>query len=242
MNNIALNTLQNDVQMSPQFQKLAKILFSGNKVNKFYRGKIKTGREMVRYLNKRGLNVKLVGDKKTGEAVMTFSPPRRTNFYTGGINGKVYINPKDPGHVYVMPSDVYDLYGNKMDFLTKKILGMKNNQLNLMGIKRVKVPDPSNWGKPKDIVAKVSKDRIKGIKKAKKASNVPENLDYGQPSYTDEQVKSFMKSPNKRLEAMDEIVRLADETNITASRAIKTFGVGGSGILTASWFMGDNDE
>ena len=115
------------------------------------------GRQMTRKLNREGIPAKQLGD----EAVYTFSPPIKSNYYTGGINGKVYMSGKDPGHAYIMPSDVYDIFGGKFDMLVKKGLGLKNTQLNLMGVKRIKLPNPEHWGTTKRRLDAVSKGRDK---------------------------------------------------------------------------------
>jgi|9_EtaG_2_1085328.scaffolds.fasta_scaffold19852_2 hypothetical protein len=79
--------------------------------------------------------------------VISFGPSMKSNFYTGGINGKVFWSPKDPDYFRIVPSDAFDLFGKNTEWMAKKVFGLQNNVLNVMGIKKVKIPDHTKWGK-----------------------------------------------------------------------------------------------
>ena len=86
-------------------------------------------------------SVQIVDDK----VVVSYSPTFKSNEYTGGINGKVMIDPRDPKHAYLLPSDAFDLYGKKFEWLSKNVFGMKHELLNVMGVKKIPLPDHRNW-------------------------------------------------------------------------------------------------
>lgn len=239
MNNLRLNSLSQDVQMSPQFVKIAKALFSKEGNNKFARGKINSAREMVRYLQRKGIDAKRLGPRGSGEAVITFSPPRRSNFYTGGINGKVYINHKDPGHAYLMPSDVYDVFGGKTNFLTRKVLGMDTNQLNLMGVRRIKIPEIKSLKEVQNTVKKTVKNVNRTPSKFKGYS-VDE---FGNPIGIDpSQVNNVMAMTNKNADALQKMVQVVEDTPITKLRVAKAvtplFATG----ITYKAITGDDED
>ena len=134
-----------------------------------------------------------------------------------------------------MPSDVYDLLGGKFDRFVKGALGLKNDQLNLMAIRRVKIPDPSNWG---TYVAKGKAKIIKEsaeIKRVRKAANkVSKKLDKtANPDAIHEFIPGITKGANignKDGPGFKQLLEYSKELDLPGSRYVKA-GIGtGTGI------------
>ena len=183
MYNKNLNSLAHDMQFDHNFRDLTRLINTDKLLSK---GKVTTRgarRRIERKVAKkltplnRKLSVKekidiFLGNKKApnvhgftpktlddGSIYIQYSPSGKSNFYTGGINGMVVWNPKDPKHFRLVPSDAFDLFGNKAEMVAKNVFGMKNELLNVMGVQKIRIPDHTKWGK------KIWQDRFKAIDK-----------------------------------------------------------------------------
>ena len=237
MNKGALNALHRDVQYSKQFRQMATITHGRKFANKD---------ELMGYLVSNGFNPGQV--KKVGNYVMiNYSPQFKSNFYTGGINARVLLKPSDPGKVHLIPNDVYDIFGPGFDKLVSKGLGFKNQNLNIMGIKKIDIPDPSNWSKGFQGVNKEIKRTAAKIKKQQDAVGVMKKKYKGVDTSTDnELIYRNTGLTKKQLAGNEEILDVLDKTQITPSRVAK-WGVATGGVTTGGLFatgaiLGDDDE
>lgn len=172
--NKSLNSLHRDIQYDVNFRDLVEIIQTDSRLMKSLSPKVAAMRlksgfrkfkdhdakldgrnfyerirnKIERFRNKdprkhRDLSnsIKVVDDK----VVINYSPTFKSNEYTGGINAKVMIDPRDPGNAYLLPTDAFDLYGKKFEWFSKNVFGMKNELLNVMGVKKIPLPDHRNW-------------------------------------------------------------------------------------------------
>ena len=215
----SLNALHRDAMYSKQFRNLAKITHGR---------KFKSKDELMSYLLSQGETsfnpgqLRVVGNR----VMINFSPQFKSNYYTGGINARVLLKPSDPGKVEIIPNDVYDLFGSQFDRLISSGLGFKNQNLNLMAIKKVNIPDPSNWGKvTKGIERKI---KAKNIKKAKEDDSLNTMIKrYGKkttpdtPEFTPDNIYKNTMLTKKQMGGINQIVDAYDKTNIPVSRYVK---------------------
>jgi len=241
LNKGSLNNLHRDVQFSKQFRQMAGITFNR---------KFKNKDDLMGYLVSNGFNPGQV--KKVGNYVMVnYSPQFKSNFYTGGINARVLLKPSEPGKAYLIPNDVYDIYGRGFDKLIAKGLGFKNQNLNVMGMKKIDIPDPSNWNKSfvevnKKIAAKTKRDAKKYKKQTDSIKTMKKKYKNTEAPTDNELVYRNTQLTKKQLEGNKEIVDVLDNTPITAGRVAKwgvaTGGVGGGLFATGASLLGDDDE
>ena len=174
MHNKKLNSLTRDVQFDMNYRDLVKMinedpLFSTGSIGNLKMGQLRMKRLVKKDLSSQNTPLdsfwdkfkykwqKLRGTDKRRKGftpeivedslVISFGPSMKSNFYTGGINGKVFWNPNDPKYFRIVPSDAFDLFGKNTEWMAKNIFGLHNNVLNVMGIKKVKIPDHTQWGK-----------------------------------------------------------------------------------------------
>jgi|GEM_PF-3694004 len=174
MHNKKLNQLHRDVQFDMNYRDLTKMinedpLFSTGSIGNLKMGKLRMQRLVKKDLSsqndpldsmwkrfqhkwaqlkgkdkrRKGFTPEIIDDS----LVISYGPSMRSNFYTGGINGKVFWNPNDPKYFRIVPTDAFDLFGKNTEWMAKNVFGLKNNVLNIMGIKKVKIPDHTKWGK-----------------------------------------------------------------------------------------------
>ena len=121
---------------------------------------------------KRSMNIDIVD----GKPIISYSPSLKSNQYTGGINGKVVFDPKDPEHVYLMPTDAFDMFGKKMEWVSKNVLGLKKELLNVMGVKKIKIPDHRLWNTPKFKAQNAAFNRVSSTTTKKTAKDILKNV------------------------------------------------------------------
>ena len=180
--------------------------------------------------------------------MINYSPQFKSNFYTGGINARVLLKPSEPGKAYLIPNDVYDIYGKGFDRLISKGLGFKNQNLNIMGMKKIDIPDPNNWNKNfveinKKIAAKTKRDAKKYKKQTESIKTMKKKYKNTKAPTDNELVYRNTQLTKKQLEGNKEIVDALDNTPITASRIAKWGTATGGGLFaTGETLLGDDDE
>ena len=233
-----LNGLHRDTQYSNQFRKMSEITH-GRKFN--------NKDELMGYLVSNGFNPGQV--KKVGNYVMiNYSPQWKTNFYTGGINARVLLKPSDPGKAHLIPNDVYDIFSPGFDKLVRGGLGFKNQNLNIMGIKKIDIPDPSNWGKSfKGVERKIAATVKRNTKKAKNERSAIKSVKKKYKKsveQTDNQLVYQNTRLNKnQLDANDTIIKELDNITVPFSRKAKlgaAYTAVGAGLWGAGSILSDD--
>ena len=239
MNKHALNGLHRDMQFSRQFRNIAEITHGR---------KFKNKDEMASFLVSNGFEPGQI--RKVGNHIMiNYTPQSRSNFFTGGINARVLLKPSEPNKAYLVPNDVYDIFSSRFDDLITQPLGFSNQNLNLMGVKKIDIPDPSNWGKHfnkvnQKIKQKVQQDR-NNIKRAVKKYDKPVKQD--DITIAPENINRYTRLNKKQLEGNQRILDEYQKTPITKSRVAKVvapwagLGAGAAYITSDSEVQGEYD-
>lgn len=269
MYNKRLNSLHHDMQFDHNYRDLVRLINTDKKLSK---GKVTT-RGAIRRINHK-VNKKLTpmnrelsikeridifrGKKKAplmhgftpktlddGSIFIQYSPQSKSNFYTGGINGMVIWNPKDPKHFRLVPSDAFDLFGNKAEVVAKNVFGMKRELLNVMGVRRVKIPDHTKWGLKswqdkfkaiEDINDPIVRKNIMDSVKPKKLRTVDKVLNDGPEIVKDPATLGNMINKGTQKDLTDMIDKVKTQ-KLPTERYLKTAvgttaGVGALGVTT----------
>ena len=230
-----LNGLHRDMQFSQQFRRLSEATHGR---------KFKSKNELASFLVSNGFEPGQV--RSAGQYIMVnYAPKSASNFYTGGINGRVLIRPSDPGKAILIPNDVYNIFSSNFDDFITKAVGLKNKNLNLMGMKKIDIPDPSNWGKHftnvEKQIAKKIKVRDDNIKKAVKNYSKPKS----KVVITPETINRHTRLTKAQLEGNEKILQSYKDTPITPGRVAKLgaayAGTAGAGYGAYSYITSDSD-
>jgi hypothetical protein len=120
-----------------------------------------------------------------------------------------------------------------------------------MGIKKIDIPDPSNWNKSfaevnKKIAAKTKRDAVKYKKQTESVKTMKKKYKNTEAPTDNELVYRNTQLTKKQLAGNQEIVDVLDKTKVTPGRVAKwglaTGGVGGSIFATGASLLGDDDE
>ena len=178
---------------------------------------------------------------------MSFSPQSKSNFFTGGIGAKVYWNANSPTQLGLIPHDLYDIGGRTFRTVTKKLLGMPQEQLNLMGMKKITIPKVDISRQSANLHWKNRKTGYEGVKDLEKKFKVKKSFT-GRVKPTTQSSEDLHlvtkgKITKKQISALKESVERFENVNVPTSRYIKTgAAIGIPSAITAGWFMGDDDE
>ena len=252
MDQRALNGLHRDIQFSDQFRTIAGSLRKdGNITLQFKEGRSRADDfiETIRAgIKKHNRNKNFKFEKlNDNEVIMSFSPQSKSNFFTGGIGAKVYWNANSPTQLGLIPHDLYDIGGRTFRTVTKKLLGMPQEQLNLMGMRKITIPKVDISRQSANLHWKNRKTGYEGVKDLEKKFKVKKaftgRVKPTTQSSEDLHLVTKGKITKKQISALKESVERFENVNVPTSRYIKTgAAIGIPSAITAGWFMGDDDE